>query len=210
MVDERPALLTAKDLRERDAAWTEAAIRRFLGEPDQLKKNPFYRTAAPMRHYLQERVEKVEATDEWASWRTRSLKRSTAARQVAKRKEDDLLQEVSRVRISVSAPPGLGTVRKAAVNHFNERSAERALWRGDIEYEPATLDSDRQFLDRITVNYLRHECTTYDDVLDSLARRVGKRKAYDLIRGRVLDAVAERYPELRSECVRQKEPPGSW
>src|SRR5690606_41625268 len=99
MADGRPAFLTAKDLRERDAAWTEAAIRRFLGEPDQLKKNPVYRTAAPMRLYLQERVEEAEATDEWASWRSRGLRRSTAARQVVKKKEDDLVQASSSGRL---------------------------------------------------------------------------------------------------------------
>src|SRR5690606_991259 len=40
--------------------WTEAAIKRFLGEPDDTKPNPHYKSGPPMRLWLKERAEAVE------------------------------------------------------------------------------------------------------------------------------------------------------
>jgi hypothetical protein len=50
------------------------------------------------------------------------------------------------------------------------------------------------------VNYLRHECSVYDDRLAALYRRVGKDEATGLIREKVYEAIADAYPELRREC----------
>ena len=46
--------LTASKVRER--GWTEEMIDEFLGEPDERKPNPKYRSPYPMRLYLQKRV----------------------------------------------------------------------------------------------------------------------------------------------------------
>jgi hypothetical protein len=62
-------------LADRDPAWTAAAIRKFLGDPDKLVNNPVYRTAPKMRMFLTSRVEQVEATDEWAAWRAANSRR---------------------------------------------------------------------------------------------------------------------------------------
>ena len=48
--------------------WTEAAIRRFLGEPDRRVPNPVYRSAAPARLYSMTRVTAAEDTPEWQAW----------------------------------------------------------------------------------------------------------------------------------------------
>jgi len=60
------------------------------------------------------------------------------------------------------------------------------------------------FLHRITVNYLRHELTGYEAVLGSLRGLIGRAEASQLIRGRILAAIAEAYPWLAGECRRQK------
>ncbi|GAA4034771.1 hypothetical protein GCM10023063_18700 [Arthrobacter methylotrophus] len=65
-------------LNDRNPAWTPTAIKKFLGEPDKLVRNPVYRNAPQMRMFLTERVEEIEATDEWKTWEDGYLRRSAA------------------------------------------------------------------------------------------------------------------------------------
>ena len=87
----------------------------------------------------------------------------------------------------------LDDVRAQAIVHYNARRWIRDL---DVEPEPARLTSDPQFLERITVNYLRHAVSDYDDVLADLTRRVGKDEAYICVRTKVLEEIARVYPKL--------------
>lgn len=57
-------------------------------------------------------------------------------------------------------------------------------------------------LERICVNYIRHQLTNYDGLMNS-ARRQGARDAYLLISKKVFDAIGEAYPWLASECAAQ-------
>ena len=57
--------------------------------------------------------------------------------------------------------------------------------------------------ERQKVNYLRHECTSYEDDLDSTYGVTGKHTAYPIIKNRILKLIAERYPKLINETKRQ-------
>ena len=48
--------------------WTDKAVTLLLGEPDELRRNPRYRGAAPARMYRLKRVFAVEATEQWREW----------------------------------------------------------------------------------------------------------------------------------------------
>ncbi|MET4144221.1 hypothetical protein [Arthrobacter sp. UYCo732] len=65
-------------LADRSPAWTPAAIKRFLGEPDKLIRNPVYRNGPKMRMFSTDRVDEVEATDEWKAWEEGHHRRSAA------------------------------------------------------------------------------------------------------------------------------------
>lgn len=71
-------LLGPGSLAERSSAWTPAAIKKFLGDPDKEIRNPVFRNGPKMRMYATERVEEIEASDEWAAWED-SYKRRSAA-----------------------------------------------------------------------------------------------------------------------------------
>jgi len=105
---------------------------------------------------------------------------------------------VKAVHISI-APATLEMATARAIRSFNDRAATRAY--GD--YDPATPDSDPAFLARITVNYLRHERTSYDALGAQLFGLVGREEAHDLLRERVLAAIADAYPSLAAECATQ-------
>jgi hypothetical protein len=57
--------------------------------------------------------------------------------------------------------------------------------------------NDLDFLARITVNYIRHELSEYDQDLMGLWGRVGKGEAYLRLNKKSYAAIAAQYPELK-------------
>lgn len=190
------ALLTLTTLRER--GWTPALVRRFLGEPDKLAPNPAYRSAAPMRLYAEARVLAAEGEETFRHAQAIAQARASAARKTAQRRARDLLAAVERMEVEVVAVP-LVDARRRAIRNYNARLLARERW----DAEPAGEDSDPAFLERITVNFIRHRLTDYDTALEEVAGRVGVEAAVAAIRRRVYEAIAAAYPELAEECRRQ-------
>ena len=56
--------LSLTGLRHR--GWTPDLIDAFLGEPDEVRANPFFTRAAPMRLYALERIEAAEQLPSFA------------------------------------------------------------------------------------------------------------------------------------------------
>lgn len=187
-------MLIAGDLKK-DRGWTDTHIKTFLPEPDQLARNPFSRKAAPMKLYSLERVLQVEATPEFRKAKEASRTRQIAAREraLAKKKEAVAVAESLPLRINPEPWP---VVRQKAIEHFNKRLKR--------SQSPASLKTVKHRLDRLTVNYLRHQQTSYEDELKAFKGVVGVGEAYLVVRRRILDLIAEAYPDLAEECERQK------
>ena len=122
------------------------------------------------------------------------------ATKAAEARAQELAELVSKIEITVTEW-SMASAVELAIGHYNVLKEERVGFRYD--WEPAAADSDPEFLDRITVNFLRHECTTYDSLVNNLKGLVGKDHAYVLLRNRTLDAIAEVYPDLEWECEKQ-------
>ena len=90
-------------------------------------------------------------------------------------------------------------IRRACA-HYNARR-----WQSEREPygPPARADSDPLFLERIAVNYLRHELSPYEAQLGAIYGRVGVREGYIALKAKVLAAIAVSYPEFAAECERQ-------
>lgn len=120
------------------------------------------------------------------------------------RLSDKKRRELTAAIISTPAPAlrtgrrNLREIQAYAVRHYNMRHAKEA------GFTPITTDVPSAFLDRITVNYLRHVRTTYDARVDYLYGKEGRRLAQSVLRGKILDLIAKTYPELQSECERQR------
>ena len=181
-----------------ERGWTSAGIKKFLGDPDETKQNPFYRVASPMCLYKLERVKDAELKEEFIKFQAKSACRKEKAKQVVLVKKDKLQNIVKTWEPSIKKYP-ITWVRKAAIEAYNERQLDV------MSDKCASLKDDPLFLNRITVNFIRHEITSYDDLLHKLHGKVGKLQAIDMVREKVYECICNNYPDLIEECKRQLE-----
>lgn len=181
--------------------WTEKTITTFLGNPDREAKNPVFRSAAPVKLYLLSRVKAAERSPEYLAFVAKNAGRRSGAKKAVETKRERLLKELAGWQIALRTKP-YGAVVDAAIQSYNEFHEDLYYDRGH-GYEPAARDSSPEFLQRITVNHLRHNLSNYDARLDALFGKVGKQEAYRLLNAKIYAKIAEEYPLLRDECERQ-------
>lgn len=193
---DRQIMFTLSQLKKR--GWTDKLVLRLLKNPDALKLNPFARSAPPMRLYDAKRVLRIEKSAKFRSAVEASKNRRAGARKAVATKTATTLAYANDARISVVALPR-DELERAALASYNDRLARIT----DGLCEHASRGSDPEFVARLCVNYLRHECTEYEDHLDATMGRVGARQAYPLIKCKTLAEISSKYPWLADECARQ-------
>lgn len=197
----RKTHLSLAGLRAR--GWTLRMVRQLLGEPDLLRANPYFRTAPQTRLYRVDRVEAVEASEEFRTVSAASVRRSVAAKAAAQRRRREVLARIAAEPVDVPRLPPDRLVAEALA-HRNDRDEEGPHERGDHAPRPATVESaEPEALARWKVDYLRHRLTRYDELLDGLYGSTGRAAAEELLRRRVYAAISAAYPDLARECERR-------
>lgn len=189
-----PENFSVSELRAR--GWTRTLIERFLPQPDAKKPNPRFRSTAPMKLYRRERVEAIEATEEFWVARRESEFRKSAAKKAVATKTALTLKMAKELPVNVPQIP-LDKLLKLAVRHYealhdDRRSATCKPW-GEVD----------AFRDRICVNYLRHSAIQYHENLEEIAGKTGKAQAYLVLWQRIGEKVKAKYPMLAAEFDRQ-------
>ena len=160
--------------------WTEGLIKKFLPKPDETKTNPIVKSSAPMKLYKIKRVERIEKSEKFINEMESISKRKLAARRAVETKTAKTIEWANSIKINVPSIDKDKLLRKA-IYHYNQ-------------YHDTYIGSiDEDFANRISTNYIRHECTNYDRVLDSLYGMVGRDKAYDIIKGKVNQEIKEKH-----------------
>lgn len=172
--------------------WTYGLVKKLLPVPDIIKKVK-YTSRVMHLHYLR-KVMEAEETDEWKNAQAPMKRRREAAKKSVKTKTDKLLKAIEAVKITIKKLDE-HVVLKEAIASYNSYN----------EYATATVNADKEFLDRITVNYIRHNLTTYDNAINYLFGKVGKAQAYNLLSERVYKLISTEYPMYTEECTRQLE-----
>ena len=175
--------------------WTDGMIKKFLGEPDATRDNPHFKCAAPMKLYELKRVEKVEKRKTFLAAQEASAPRKrSAAKGVATKREKAM--EYART-VSIHVPTmDYNKLVKMACRSYNEWHEYDRNGYYNVGFTPADIDSDSDFLHRITTNYLRHECTSYEQELYKLFGKTGVHEAHDILQRRINDEIRRIYPEL--------------
>lgn len=181
-----------QNLKER--GWTKAGIIRFLGNPDKTSPNPKYRNSGPdMCLYEKTRVEQVECSVIFCKWKEKSMLRKIAAQKAVETKYNQTLNEALKWEPIIPDIP-LQKLQHLAIENYNNSTRSNSY---------ACITSNVEFLNRIMVNYLRHECSQYDCRLVDNQGKVGKIDAYKKIKHTVLLKIATLYPSLEKEVIRQ-------
>lgn len=176
--------------------WSEAMIKQYLGEPDELKPNPYYKSAAPMRLYSLKRVEKVEKSKKFIEAKAAADRRKESAAKGVATKVEKAIQYANTVKIKVPVV-NYDTLVKHACRHYNDWHECDRNGMTNLDFIPADpKHSDPEFLHRITINYLRHECTSYDDELEKLFGKTGVHEAHQILQRRINKEIRATYPQL--------------
>jgi len=175
------------------SGWTATLVSRLLGGPDRRKK--VYGHTSPSALYSITRIEQAEASVEFAQAQAGITRRKASAAKSVETKTAKLLAAIEAMPIVVERH-NFAWVKQQAIDSYNMRGRGESF---------ATKADDPEFLERITVNFIRHELTQYDVALWEVAGKTGVVRAVAEIRRRVYLSIAQAYPALRAECERQIE-----
>lgn len=190
--------LTRTQLRAR--GWTRHMVDSLLGEPDKSRPNP-HNSRHPISLYSQPRIEALEKTTRFQHLLAKMGHAAQAAKLGVATKEANTLEWARTVKIQVTR---LDDVVGQAIHNYNQRATGRRFEGREPGYwQPARRDSWPGFLERITVNFVRHQLTDYEALLVAKFGQVGVAEARRVVVWRVFRAISEAYPELGKECERQ-------
>jgi hypothetical protein len=192
--NERQSYWNKTELKSR--GWTDTLVSNFLSEPDETIVN-MKRKAYPIQLYLKERVERIEASVAFKSVQAKSKRRSNTATLAINARMETLRKQIEDLQIEVPALDFDVLIQRACSEHrsFNADKPNKQRF---------TRDSDEDSLHRICVNYLRHQLTKYDNLLDEVSGKPGADDLRAMIREKVLDAIEVTYPDLGEACHAQR------
>lgn len=190
-----------------ERGWTKSGVTKFLGDPDWRPSFRAYGQTLQWRLYREDRVLSMEGTDEWKIWRVKSEKRRESARVSAlakvaahearvqqdeeeeRQRELEYLEEVKTIKVSFIGGklPDLEQLRVLGEKH----------WVPAPYSDPSFKETEAEHSDRVTVNYLRHHRTNYDEILYEYNLNDA---GYALISKKVHALIADRFPELKESC----------
>lgn len=190
-------LITKTGLKER--GWTESLIKRFFPVPTKEAPNPYYRSVgAPMKLYDIDKVNSIESSRNFIEAKTVTEKRIVAGIKSAEKRRKSAIEWAKTLPNPDIPVYSRGKLYMLACQHYSD------LWlsRGSIDKWADTRQST-DFLNRISVNYLRHVQSPYEGRLIATRGMVGASEARQIIRDRILSIIATKYPWLADECNRQ-------
>lgn len=177
--------------------FTKKLIEEHLHEP-LLKDNPHYRMGPKMKLYLAKDVEKFMKTDIFLNYQESRKNRVNAAiKNANKRREENyryIDDEISQI-----------TVKRVPLDELErltiEAKVDWILWTRDDFYGFDDLSDET--LARWMINYIRHNLTNYDEILDNIKGKFGVEEAYIKYKKILMLKIKEVYPELFIETKEQ-------
>jgi len=174
--------------------WSMSLVNKYYPQCDEKRVNPFYRHSYPMQLYDVNKVAHIESLGAFKADLKITNKRKLAASDRAKRKHDELIMYANGMQINIPSYEKDKLV-KLACDHYNWWNDWKEWEYGD--FRRATPSSEESFLKRICINYLRHQCTCYDDELGKFYRKIGVQDAHDVLQTRINEAIKQKYEWLR-------------
>lgn len=184
---------------KKERGWTDLMIELFFpAGPHKLADNPHYKSAPQMKLYLITEIDKVESTHEFDMVKQRAATRKQSAASAVTTKRIRIINYVKALTIEVPTMDTQVLTEKACTAYNDFKSWKAYEHDRESDFEPASPDSDTEFLNRITTNYLRHRCTSYETELRRIFGKVANDEAYEILKSRINKAIFKQYPHLQS------------
>ena len=177
---------TLSDIRK--LGFTDLVIEKLNITPNDTKPNPRNRKN-PIKLFSKGIIDTLVVSPEFIELFNKSTNRRLGAIKSKDTKTEKLLNGVKNLKVYVRI---VKDVENLAINSYMERNREFVIY-----------DFNEDFVKRITVNYIRHELTSYEDDLDFIFGKVGKTKAYKYINEIIYKSIKSAYPKYSDECDRQ-------
>lgn len=171
-MSENTEYITKTTIKE-DYNLTDGLIKR-IGEPDQLKPNPHYRKAAPMKLYCRERVEAWISNNPDAIAKTRKRQRAASKAVEAKR-------EIARQQAA------------AMVDDLVMRDPPKDIDKKAFDFYISRYPDFKGLTQRGLCSFIRHNYTNYDNILQQVRGTVGAGEWYVAVKLYLCCLIIERY-----------------
>lgn len=170
--------------------FSETLINKIFPNPIT-KANPFYRCANPMKLYDSKLVDEYMKTDDFQIHLQKRNIKAEKSKIIAINRKESLIEEINK------------KIKEIKVERIDIKDLEKRTLISKYNWLAYCKNNDFDFLDpkeetlkRWMINYIRHELTSYDEVLYNIKGKIGKQDAYQLYRTAVMDKIKEIYPEL--------------
>ena len=183
--------------------WTKALIAKFLPEPE-LRDNPHYKCAAPMKIWSREVVEAAMQAEGYAEAKARSDKRKASAKKAVKTKIVKLDEYIDKCLLNaqIEVIP-IDELRERTLQKKQEWYDYQALLRDQWSDERSVDFANESTVKRWMVNYVRHNLTEYEDTLYRLKGKIGRKDVYYKLHDGIIKKIANTYPMLSDACEDQ-------
>lgn len=191
--------------------WTDSIIKQFKLVPDKTVDNPYYSCASDMKLYKLKRIERLEKTEKFQEALKKVEKRREIGRLGAIRRQELFEQSAQEERESIINDTEfdfyyfgglkftLYDIIDEAIKQYDDYHAER----GDYKYISTdwthrfndATDGEIAFLRRIILNYIRHCCTNYEQLLYGINYN-NKNVMCDVLKEHIEEEAIKQYPEL--------------
>lgn len=150
----------------------------------ELKPNPRYKNAAPMKLWNRQDVLDAMDSDSFKAAMEKTSKRKAAAEKASATKASKTMEEMTAVGNSLK----IKIIPDDDLRQRTLRAKQNwALDHGNFEFIPYSSDITPETMERWIVNYIRHNLVKYDTALKRLYGKCGRYEAYPEFKRIVLE-----------------------
>ena len=171
--------------------FTDSIIKTLNIIPTEIKPNPRNKKY-PIKLFLKSYIDELVVSEQFLTLHNANINRRLGALKSTNTKVEKLMRDIDNLNIRIKI---VENVEVLALRQYNEYNI--------TQLRLVNVKDDVRFLDRLCVNYIRHELTNYDNSLDFTVGKVGKYKAFNRINEKIYTKIKEVYPQYRDECDRQ-------
>lgn len=200
--EERKINLTYYKKELKDLGWTDSLIKKYLPTPDKILnlgygKSCYLYDSLKVHQIIKENNLQEKLSKNLEQKNKHKEVRSEIAKKCVKKRTEKLVEEIEDLKIEVELIDD-HLLRQFACDEYNSFKINRNKY-----FDFATINSDEDFLQRIVVNFIRHNLTSYDQELNYLFGKMGKNTAIVNLWKKIFSEIANVYPKYEKECSNQ-------